>query len=86
MTRGFYPYSLSNVSLTDEGMALLPHDSAIAGAMAGHAGETSVPGMMPHELVGGIAILAGIGLALIILAAIGIWLLIRIERQVRKLK
>jgi len=57
---------------------------AIADAVAGHAGDTGVPGMMPHELLGGIAILAGIGLALVILLAIGIWLLIRIERRLRK--
>jgi hypothetical protein len=58
--------------------------SVIADALAGHAGDTGVMGMMPHEILAGVAILAGIGLALIVLGVIGIWLLFRIERHLRK--
>ena len=43
-------------------------------------------GMMPHEVLAGVAILAGIGLALIVLGVIGIWLLFRIERHLRKFR
>ena len=55
----------------------------VTSAFAGHAGEMTP---MPHEIVGAFAILAIIGLALIILGGIGIWLLFRIERRLRKLQ
>ncbi len=58
--------------------------SVIADAFAGHAGDTGVMGMMPHEVLTAVALLVGIGLALIVLGAIGIWLLFRIERHLRK--
>ncbi len=50
---------------------------------AGHAGELEVPVVFPHEIMGGIALLAGIGVVLMILAAVGLWLLIRIDRRLR---
>ncbi|MBD0306115.1 MAG: hypothetical protein ICV76_06135 [Nitrospiraceae bacterium] len=53
-------------------------------ALAGHAGDAGIACAMPHEVIGGMVILGGIGLALIILAAIGIWLLFRIERHLRR--
>lgn len=40
-------------------------------------------GLMPHEIMGGIALLVLLGLALVILGAIGIWILFRIERHLR---
>lgn len=49
----------------------------------GHAGEMGGIGMMPHELMGGMVLLALLGLALVILGAVGIWLLFRIERHLR---
>jgi hypothetical protein len=39
---------------------------------------------LPHEIMGGIAVLAVIGLVLIIIGGLGIWLLVRIERRLRK--
>ena len=56
----------------------------ITEALAGHAGDAGIAGAMPHEVIGGMVILGSIGLALIILAAIGIWLLFRIERHLRR--
>ena len=56
----------------------------VSDAFAGHAGDTGIAGPMPHEVLGGVVILTGMGLVLIILAAIGIWLLVRIERHLRK--
>ena len=53
-------------------------------ALAGHAGETGLPGAMPHEIMGGMAALAGIGVVLVLLGAAGVWLLFRIERHLRK--
>ena len=50
-------------------------------AFAGHAGDMTP---LPHEMMGGIAVLAIIGLVLIIIGGIGIWLLVRIERRLRK--
>jgi hypothetical protein len=55
----------------------------IADALAGHAGDTGAMSMMPHEILGAVALLAGIGLTLIVLGLIGIWLLFRIERHLR---
>jgi hypothetical protein len=56
----------------------------IAEAVAGHAGETGVPGMMPHEVMGGIAVLIVLGVMLVILAVVGVWLLFRIDRRLHK--
>jgi hypothetical protein len=50
-------------------------------AFAGHAGDMTP---MPHEILGAVAILATIGVALIIIGGIGIWLLYRIERRLRQ--
>ena len=57
----------------------------VAEALGGHAGDTGAA-MMPHEVAAGMVILAGIGLALIVLAAAAVWLLVRIERHLRKLR
>jgi hypothetical protein len=51
---------------------------------AGHAGEAGVQAAMPHEVLGGIAMLAVIGIILIVIGAMGVWLLFKIERRLRK--
>jgi hypothetical protein len=51
---------------------------------AGHAGDTGLPSAMPHEVLGGMAVLAAIGIILIIIGAIAVWLLVKIERHLRK--
>jgi hypothetical protein len=56
----------------------------VAQPFAGHAGETGSISMMPHEIMGGMVILAVIGVVLVILGAVGVWLLFRIERRLRK--
>ena len=53
-------------------------------AIAGHAGDTGLPSVMPHEVLGGIALLAAIGLILIVIGAMAVWLLVKIERRLRK--
>lgn len=50
---------------------------------AGHAGDGGVPSAMPHEVLGGMALLAIIGVVLIVIGSIAVWLLIRIERHLR---
>jgi uncharacterized membrane protein len=57
----------------------------ISEALAGHAGESGMSAM-PHEVMGGITILAVVGLVLVVLGAVGVWLLFRIERRLRKLQ
>jgi hypothetical protein len=39
---------------------------------------------MPHEVLGGIAMLAVVGIILIVIGIIGVWLLFKIERRLRK--
>jgi hypothetical protein len=51
-------------------------------AFAGHAGDMTP---MPHEILGAVVLLIIIGVALIMIGGIGIWLLFRIERRLRKL-
>lgn len=51
---------------------------------AGHAGDAGLQPAMPHEVLGGIAMLAVIGIILIVIGAIGVWLLFKIERRLRK--
>lgn len=38
---------------------------------------------MPHEVLGGMALLAIIGVVLIVIGSIAVWLLIKIERHLR---
>ena len=56
----------------------------ISDALAGHAGDTGLQAAMPHEVLGGIAMLAVIGIILIAVGAMGVWLLFKIERRLRK--
>lgn len=70
---------LKNLFIVSQGKIV-----TLTAAFAGHVGDAGIAGPMPHEVLGGIAILAGIGLALIILAVVGIRLLVRIERHLRK--
>jgi hypothetical protein len=51
---------------------------------AGHAGDAGLQAAMPHEVLGGIAMLAVIGILLIMIGAVGVWLLLKIERHLRK--
>lgn len=51
---------------------------------AGHAGDAGLQAAMPHEVLGGIALLAVIGIILIVIGALGVWLLFKIERRLRK--
>jgi hypothetical protein len=48
------------------------------------AGDVGIQAAMPHEVLGGIAMLAAIGIILIVLGAMGVWLLFKIERCLRK--
>ena len=52
-------------------------------AFAGHAGDAGTPLVFPHEIMGAVAVLAIIGLLLIMLAVVGIWLLVRIDRRLK---
>lgn len=56
----------------------------ISDALAGHAGDTGLQAAMPHEVLGGIALLAAIGIILIVIGAMGVWLLFKIERRLHK--
>ena len=40
--------------------------------------------VFPHEVMGAVVVLIGIGTALIILALVGIWLLFRIHRRLEQ--
>ena len=51
---------------------------------AGHASDAGVQAAMPHEVLGGIAMLAVVGIILIVIGVIGVWLLFKIERRLRK--
>jgi hypothetical protein len=52
-------------------------------ALAGHAGDAGLVPAMPHEVLGGMAMLAVIGIVLIVIGAVGVWLLFKIERRLR---
>ncbi len=58
--------------------------AATSDALAGHAGDAGLQAAMPHEVLGGIALLAVIGIILIVIGAMGVWLLFQIERRLRK--
>jgi hypothetical protein len=65
-------------SFTDTPM--IANDSQM---FAGHAGDAGLPSAMPHEVLGGIALLAAIGVILIVIGAMAVWLLVKIERRLR---
>ena len=52
-------------------------------ALAGHAGEGELAVPMPHEVMGGIAVLIVLGVILVVLGVIAVWLLRKIERRLR---
>jgi hypothetical protein len=52
----------------------------------GHAADAGLPSAMPHEILGGMALLAAIGAILIVIGAMAVWLLFKIERRLRKLE
>ena len=58
--------------------------ASVSQAFAGHAGDTGLPSAMPHEVLGGMALLTAIGVVLIIIGAVAVWLLAKIERHLRK--
>ena len=55
-------------------------------AYAGHAGDMGGPLMMPHELAGGLLIIALLIFAVLILLGIVIWKLLKLERRLRALE
>lgn len=57
-----------------------------AEAYAGHAGEMGSQLMMPHELMGGIVVLALLVLALFILGGVTVRRLSHIERRLQTLE
>lgn len=58
--------------------------STAAQVWAGHAGETGPVTVLPHELMGAVALLAAIGLVLVLLGVTGLWLLVKIHRQLKQ--
>jgi len=58
---------------------------SVTNAWAGHAGESGVVPAMPHEILGALSLLAGLGIALVIIGLVIIKLLVSIERHLRKL-
>jgi hypothetical protein len=58
--------------------------AATSDALGSHAGDAGLQAAMPHEVLGGIAMLAVIGIILIVIGAMGVWLLSKIERRLRK--
>jgi hypothetical protein len=48
---------------------------------AGHAGETGGSLMMPHEILGALVLLAGLGVAILLVGLVALWLLVRIDRR-----
>jgi hypothetical protein len=55
----------------------------LAEALAGHAGDADIAVPMPHEVMGGIAVLIVLGVILVVLAGWAVWLLRKIERRLR---
>ena len=60
---------------------MIASDSQI---FAGHADDAGLPSAMPHEVLGGMALLAVIGVILIMIGAMAVWLLVKMERCLRK--
>lgn len=56
---------------------------ATSDALAGHAADSGLQAAMPHEILGGIAMLGVIGIILIAIGGMGVWLLFKIERYLR---
>ncbi len=52
-------------------------------AFAGHAGETGGPPFLPHELMGVLALVAGLCVVMLLVGLVALWLLIRIDRRLR---
>lgn len=55
----------------------------IDSALAGHAGDAGSASLMPHEMMGALALLAILGIAALIVGLVAVWLLIRIDRRLR---
>ena len=55
----------------------------IDSALAGHAGDAPNVSLMPHEVMGALALLAILGIATLIVGMVAVWLLIRIDRRLR---
>lgn len=53
---------------------------------AGHAGESGVPLMMPHQLVGAMIILGLALVVLVVFVALAIPFLMKLHQRVRKLE
>lgn len=53
-------------------------------AHAGHAAESGPVTVLPHEMMGAVAVLVSIGVVLVILGLVGIWLLVKIHRQLKQ--
>jgi len=55
-------------------------------AHAGHAGEMDTPGVMPHELMAGLVLLAGFLLLTILVLVWVVWRLSRLDQRLRALE
>ncbi|HXF92834.1 MAG TPA: hypothetical protein VNK46_08755 [Nitrospiraceae bacterium] len=55
-------------------------------AFAGHAGETGVGLPMPHDIMSGLALVAGLALLSLILLSLTAWKVRRIERRLQHLE
>ena len=55
----------------------------IDSALAGHAGDPGSASLMPHEMMGALALVAILGIATLIVGLAALWLLIRIDRRLR---
>ncbi len=55
-------------------------------AFAGHAGEASVGLPMPHDIMSGLALVAGLALLLLVLLSLTAWKVRRIERRLQRLE
>ena len=55
-------------------------------AFAGHAGETGVALLMPHEMLSGLALVAGLALLSLVRISLTAWKVRRIERRLHHLE
>ncbi|MEW6247009.1 MAG: hypothetical protein AB1555_09895 [Nitrospirota bacterium] len=55
-------------------------------AFAGHAGETGIALLMPHEMMSGLALVAGLALLSLLLISLTAWKVRRIERRLHRLE
>jgi len=65
-------------------LTFLPYISFTA--FAGHAGELDGSGVMPHELLAGLVVLAGMLLLAILVLAWVVWRLSRLDQRLRALE